>query len=87
MRLTNRFACGLKLAMLPRYMKVGVFHLIVSATRSSASRMASRTASMSPFCGCSVSANQRSTSAAFVNAMLPRILTIEMVPRRVEPSR
>jgi hypothetical protein len=33
---------GLKLAMLPRYAKVGVFHLIDSVTRPSAPRMMSR---------------------------------------------
>src|SRR6266545_1985379 len=50
---------GLKLAMLPLYAKVGVFHLMDSVTRPSAPRMTSRACRITASRGCSASSNHR----------------------------
>lgn len=53
---------GVKLAMLPRKAKVGVFHLIDSVTRPSAARMMSLARRMVASRGRSACSNHRSTS-------------------------
>jgi hypothetical protein len=61
-RLTNCFARGWKLARLPRYVNVGVLHLIVSPMRSSAPSISSLVRRTASFIGFSYRSNQASTS-------------------------
>jgi hypothetical protein len=67
------FFDGLKLAMLPLYAKVGVFHLIDSVTRPSAPRMMSRARRIVASSGWPASSSHRSTSGfRFIRARYTR---------------